>query len=86
MSQATLFDISEYISEPWVISANLRRVEKSDWMHENADELEESFVSERPNFSFLIGDIKNQLKGGEISLTSIREWVDKKYEEAMKHV
>jgi len=86
MSQATLFDISECAAEPWVIPVNIRRVEKSDWMRDNAGDLEELLVSERPNFSFLIGDIENQFKSGKISLTSIREWVDKKYEEAMNRV
>lgn len=84
--QLTLFDISECTAEPWEIPATLRRVEMIVWLRESAYELAHIFCNERPKFSFLDNDLVHDFRHGKFPNEFVRKWVEKKYQEAMKHV
>lgn len=86
-AQGTLFDISECQAEPWTIPPNLKRIGMLEWTRQNAERLADEFVVEKPNFSFLVGELyEDYLRNGIYPIESIRLWVEKKYHEAMQHV
>lgn len=85
-TQTKLFEPAEFQAEPWEIPASLKCVSMKDWVRENAVELANNFCKERPRFSFLDNDLIHNLRHGKFPAPFVREWVDKKYQEAMQHV
>ncbi len=86
MTQAKLFEPASFPSEPWEIPANVKRVSMKDWVRENAVEIANAFCKERPNYSFLDNDLVREFRLGIFPINAIREWAEKKYQEAIQRV